>query len=657
MATNIQEYSDVEINYFSTSGDKISNVSANGLSLITDALTTPIQTIISGGGFDTGGQQVSFSNLYNLKQATPALRIPATTNVFLLENSVQVEDETTLPTRMANISAIATLNPQLTLKANTGGAVWEEADLTQNGVSYIAPAGTTTTRTWTEILNSSGTSNTLDQVLSNGNTATGTYANINLVDTDPGGQLNPILNLQNTNATGSVALEVYKNKPTAGVAGDVLFNQSVYGKDNALNKQEYTRITHSLRDASSTGEDGSIEFGCFVNGAFANFLQINGNENEVNILRTLDMTGNNIRTSTGDLSILTTTSSGNGNMTISTNGSNAVGDITISAKNNMVLSCGTAPDTIDLQGEVKMTNGRLITFTNASNSDTGIAQSQAFTITDGTETGTLQKGTIQTSTSATNNTMTPTKLFLNDTTNNKSITLDNDTSTTENRIDLFKNAGGGVVAQSGITNQTNNQMLFLTQSLSSGSTNKTIQLSNTASGALIYDNTEDNNGFTIQSNKSLDLVGSKLTFNTINIIPRHLYSTVAFSVIGSPTNTILNFGVLADMVAGTTWKVDVGFYTGDGMNNRSVLTYIVADTTNAYVEENSAFGYTQGGLQTPITYDPAGTPMGKYCSFTDTFLVDNTAVGACSFILTGGTSDSSTWSGTCRVSIVLTRLV
>jgi hypothetical protein len=292
-----------------------------------------------------------------------------------------------------------------------------------------------------------------------------------------------------------------------------------------------------------------------------------------------------------------------------------------------------------------------------SNSDTGIAQSQAFSITDGIESGTLQKGTIQTTTASTSNTMTPPKLFINDTTNNKSITLDNDTSVDENRIDLFKNAGSGIVAQSGITNQTNNQMLFLTQSLSSGSTNKIIQLSNTASGALTYTNTEDNNGFTIQSNKSLDLVGSTLTFNAINIIPRQTWNSITFLVSGSPTNTLLNFGALADMVANTTWKVDVGFYTGDGINNRSVITYVVKDTLNTYVEQNSVFGYTQGGLQTPITYDPAGTPMGKYCSFTDTFVVANAATGACSFILTGGTSDGSTWvSNNCRISIVLTRL-
>ncbi len=31
---------------------------------------------------------------------------------------------------------------------------------------------------------------------------------------------------------------------------------------------------------------------------------------------------------------------------------------------------------------------------------------------------------------------------------------------TENRIDLFKNSGGGIVAQSGISNQINSQLLF-----------------------------------------------------------------------------------------------------------------------------------------------------------------------------------------------------
>jgi hypothetical protein len=116
-----------------------------------------------------------------------------------------------------------------------------------------------------------------------------------VVQSSTGGATNPLTRLENTNATGSVAMEVYKNKPTAVVAGDVLFNQSVYGKDATNAKQEYTRITHTIRDGAAGGEDGSIEMACFTGGAVSTFLQINGIENEVNCLKNLDMGGNNIK--------------------------------------------------------------------------------------------------------------------------------------------------------------------------------------------------------------------------------------------------------------------------------------------------------------------------------------------------------------------------
>lgn len=131
-----------------------------------------------------------------------------------------------------------------------------------------------------------------------------------------GGQANPLCRLSNTNATGSVAMEVYKNKPTAVANGDVLFNQSVYGNDSGLAKQEYTRITHTIRDGTAGGEDGSIEMSCFVAGAVSTFLQLNGVENEVNCLKVLDMGGNSIRTNTGDLNISALISSGTGNITL-----------------------------------------------------------------------------------------------------------------------------------------------------------------------------------------------------------------------------------------------------------------------------------------------------------------------------------------------------
>jgi ABC-type oligopeptide transport system substrate-binding subunit len=111
------------------------------------------------------------------------------------------------------------------------------------------------------------------------------------------------------------------------------------------------------------------------------------------------------------------------------------------------------------------------------------------------------------------------------------------------------------------------------------------------------------------------------------------------------------------MNASTTWKVEVGFYTG-AINTRNVLTYQVLDTTNTDVVQNSVFGYANGGFQTAIQFiNTAGTPSGTYCSFTDSFGVNpSAAAGGCSFVLTGGTADGLNWSGSANISIVLTRL-
>jgi hypothetical protein len=142
-----------------------------------------------------------------------------------------------------------------------------------------------------------------------------TATNLTLTSPSTGNITAPLITLTNTNATGSVAMECFKNKPTASVNGEVLFTQSVFGKDSGNAKQEFTRINHTVRDATAGVEDGSIEFGCFVNGAVNTFLQINGNENEINFLKNLDMGSHNIRTSAGNLEITTASSSGAGNMT------------------------------------------------------------------------------------------------------------------------------------------------------------------------------------------------------------------------------------------------------------------------------------------------------------------------------------------------------
>jgi hypothetical protein len=211
-------------------------------------------------------------------------------------------------------------------------------------INNTTPSITITDGTNTTLITptSVGASNTLQQVLDAGNSATGATTSITLTNSASGGQANPIFFLNNTNATGSVAMEVYKNKPTAGVNGDVLFNQSVYGKDSGNAKQEYTRITHTLRDSASGGEDGSIELSCFVNGAVNTFLQINGVENEINFLKVLDMGGNNIRTTAGNITLDGTFApSGSGNINLNPRATavcNVNGNFRIpSTSNNIVI--------------------------------------------------------------------------------------------------------------------------------------------------------------------------------------------------------------------------------------------------------------------------------------------------------------------------------
>ena len=187
---------------------------------------------------------------------------------------------------------------------------------------------------------------TLQQVLDAGNSATGANANITLIDTDVGGGLNPILVLQNTNATGSVVQEVYKNKPTPTLGGETLHSLLVYGKDAGNLKQEFGRIVFTTRDNTSGTEDGSIEFGCQNAGVATTFLQINGIENEINALKNLDMGGNQIRTNTGDLTITSVPSSGTGNMALSAKGFNNLGS---SDSISLITSAGTGTGNINFQ--------------------------------------------------------------------------------------------------------------------------------------------------------------------------------------------------------------------------------------------------------------------------------------------------------------------
>ena len=140
-------------------------------------------------------------------------------------------------------------------------------------------------------------------------------ANVNtIVSAGVGGATNPMLRVENQNASaGSVALETYKNGG-AGVNGDEVFRLSMFGKSASNTKAEYGRITTFIRDSSTptTGLDGAIIFNVPVNNTMTAFLDLNGNSNRVNCLRQFNIQSNDIISSGGDIHLNATASTGTG---------------------------------------------------------------------------------------------------------------------------------------------------------------------------------------------------------------------------------------------------------------------------------------------------------------------------------------------------------
>jgi hypothetical protein len=383
---------------------------------------------------------------------------------------------------------------------------------------------------------------------------------LNIQQSTAGGSLNPLCFLTNTNTTGSVALEVYKNKPTAGSSGDILFSQSVFGKDSINTKQEYSRITTTIRDPTSGSEDGSMEFYATSNNATQLMFQLNGVENDINCYRQLDMNGNNIKSSTTDLVLNSTTSSGNG-------------DIRLTSKRSVFLTAGTtegAIGAITTDGDMNFTANRLtgsngsfnvvagsnITLSTASATGTGqivlspkntsnvlvngvmrqewVSGSDTSTIIYENDAPSLNSAINMNYTSTAGNMGTniqnipsiqrivqsdgvlnrsaeysPTKIVLSGDGGARTFNIENKVNANDNRMYLFNNQGGGIYTSSGIINANNASQLFLGWTNNANSKFTNITTSDNTTSSIVHSNTIDGNSFDITTNTDLNLISTK----------------------------------------------------------------------------------------------------------------------------------------------------
>jgi hypothetical protein len=176
------------------------------------------------------------------------------------------------------------------------------------------------TTAWVQSAIGAGSIPNLQGVLNLGNTATGANAKIGLTDSGVGGIANPQLQLQNSNATagntnGVPTMEYYKSGRNV-VANDVIASQRFNANNYLGTKTAFGRIDCLATNTGAGNDDGALDFYTCVNGTSSLVFRMNGADNENNSFRPLDMNGNAIKTSSGDLSIDTTASTGTGNITI-----------------------------------------------------------------------------------------------------------------------------------------------------------------------------------------------------------------------------------------------------------------------------------------------------------------------------------------------------
>jgi len=287
-----------------------------------------------------------------------------------------------------------------------------------------------------------------------------------------------LLLLENTNATagnttGVPSLEFYKsgrNGAINDVVSTILFN----AKDGAGVKRTFGKIESTITtNTAPLNYDGALDFYSLINGVNNLVFRLNGADNENNSFRPLDLNGNDLKTSTGDMLITSTASTGTGNI-----GINAKGSITLTpvAGSNLLNGNTTvqASKTLSLSKSAtivstQVLNGESLVNTDSTNSITATLDTSKLVILDtpNNSYGDYRKNYIA--------------VF--DNANNQNIQIDNQTAT-QNRVDFFVNSGSGITTTAGIVNNPSNQSVFMNHQ--DNANGRSLQLVNdSASGGVL----------------------------------------------------------------------------------------------------------------------------------------------------------------------------
>jgi hypothetical protein len=146
-----------------------------------------------------------------------------------------------------------------------------------------------------------------------------TATNLSMTSAGTGGLADPTLTLTNSNATINTIPTIELNKTGRNLtAGESVGSISMYGLDATAQKTEFARIQTKTENVGGGNEDGTLSIFNSVNGVISETFNFNGGQNENNSFRPIDLNGNNLRTTSGNMTIEASASSGTGSITLAT---------------------------------------------------------------------------------------------------------------------------------------------------------------------------------------------------------------------------------------------------------------------------------------------------------------------------------------------------
>ena len=237
---------------------------------------------------DTANNRTAFNNSQangSTMEARTEIKCVDTGASPLTSDLDLISDTTSCRIQQTYISGAA--NNFSTITTNSTGL---QIVSTSANMSLVAGGNATLQGSGSNIVCSATSINGTTQVFQNFSSNSGTAATPNFI-------------FKEAAPTAVGACVIRMDKAVAPTVGNAISAISSYALDGTATSREWSRIQTKVENITAGNQDSTLSIFNSVNGTVAETFNFNGAQNENNSFRPLDMNGNNIRTTTGDLAI------------------------------------------------------------------------------------------------------------------------------------------------------------------------------------------------------------------------------------------------------------------------------------------------------------------------------------------------------------------